>query len=121
MFTNIENLKRINVLKGTSKLPAKVTDRNEAYFCSVQAVPSDTHLMCGISGAYFRKIFFSNFGTNPKDYISKKRLSHAKAILDSGNYYTISEVAASVGYSDPLYFSRAFRKKYGISPSECNK
>ena len=33
----------------------------------------------------------------------------------------VAEVAASAGFSDPLYFSRVFRKKYGISPSEYSK
>ena len=76
------------------------------------------HQLCGISGTYFRKIFLANFGTNPQSYILKRRLSHAKALLDSGDFTTISELAASVGYTDPLYFSRVFKKKYGESPSK---
>ncbi len=74
------------------------------------------HLLCGISDTYFRKIFTARFSTTPQDYIISKRMSHAKACIDSGNFGTISDVAASVGYDDPLYFSRAFKKKYGISP-----
>ena len=77
--------------------------------------------LCGISGVYFNKIFRTGYGMSPKKYISTKRLSHAKTIKDSGDFETISEVAASVGFSDPLYFSRAFKKKYGVSPSEYAK
>lgn len=77
--------------------------------------------LCGISGTYFRKIFQANYTVSPQKYILGKRLSHAKSIIDSGDFDTISELAASVGYSDPLYFSRAFKKKYGISPSQYAK
>jgi len=73
--------------------------------------------LCGISSAYFRKIFQSGYGTSPQKYILSKRLSHAKALIDSGDFDKISEIAASAGYSDALYFSRAFKKKYGYSPS----
>ena len=77
--------------------------------------------LCGISGTYFRKIFQANYSVTPQKYILSKRLAHAKNIIDNGDYDTISEIAASVGYSDPLYFSRAFKKKYGISPSQYSK
>ena len=77
--------------------------------------------LCGISGTYFRKIFQANYTVSPQKYILGKRLSHAKSIFDSGDFDTVSEVAFSVGYSDPLYFSRAFKKKYGISPSQYAK
>lgn len=77
--------------------------------------------LCGISNTYFRQIFVSNFGTTPQEYITSKRLSHAKSIIDSGDYDTIGEVALSVGYNDPLYFSKVFKKAYGTCPSSINK
>lgn len=78
------------------------------------------HRLCGISNTYFRQIFIERFGTTPKNYILSKRISHAKAIITSGDYNTISEVALSIGYNDPLYFSKVFKKTYGLSPSEIN-
>lgn len=74
------------------------------------------HYLCGISNTYFRRIFASKFGKSPQDYIISKRLSHAKTIFDSGDFDTVKEVALSVGYTDPLYFSKAFKKMYGESP-----
>ena len=76
------------------------------------------HHLCGISGTYFRKIFLSRFGRSPQNYITTKRMAHAMSILDSGDFTSIKEVALSVGYSDPLYFSKIFKKMYGVSPSE---
>ena len=79
------------------------------------------HRLCGISNTYFRQIFTRRFGTTPKNCIIAKRVGHAKAIISSGDFNSIAEVAAAVGFSDPLYFSKAFRKQYGASPTGVNK
>ncbi len=99
--------------------PAEKYLTEHIYDCSLK---TDTlHRLCGISNTYFRQIFISKFGINPQDYIISKRLSHAKTIIDSGDFNSIREVALSVGYNDPLYFSKAFKKMFGISPSDINK
>ena len=77
--------------------------------------------LCGISDTYFQQIFKANYGTTPQKYILSKRLSYAKIIIDNGDFDTISQVSALVGYNDPLYFSRAFKKKYGVSPMQYAK
>ena len=77
--------------------------------------------LCGISDTYFRKLFVSRFHASPQEYIISKRISHAKEIIESGDFDHISEVAELVGYKDPLYFSKAFKKMYGIAPSEVNR
>lgn len=78
----------------------------------------ELHELCGISGTYFRKIFASRFGTSPQKYIINKRLTQANTILNNGDFESISDVALSVGYEDALYFSRAFKEKYGVAPSK---
>ena len=50
------------------------------------------------------------------DYIRMKRLMRASKLLKEG--YNVSETAYKVGFSDPGYFSKAFKKYYGVSPSE---
>ena len=75
------------------------------------------HSLCGISDTYFRRIFTSKFGMSPHAYLQNKRISYAKSLIESGDYETISEISEAVGYSDPLYFSKAFKKFYGISPT----
>jgi AraC-like DNA-binding protein len=42
-------------------------------------------------------------------------------MLESGDFDSIKEVALSAGYSDPLYFSKVFKKFYGFSPSSLNE
>ena len=99
-------------------LPAVSYLKSHIYDCDLKL--TRLHDFCGISGTYFRKLFKARFGESPQKYVMSKRLSHAKAIIESGDFNTITEVACSVGYDDSLYFSRAFKKKYGYSPSHYN-
>lgn len=93
--------------------------KEHLYDCSLKT--NNLHLLCGVSDTYFRQIFVSNFGITPQEYIVSKRLNHAKSIIDSRDFESISEVATSVGYNDPLYFSKAFKKMYGCSPSSVDR
>ena len=79
------------------------------------------HRLCGISDTYFRRIFEAEFNMTPQEYVVTGRISHAKSIIESGDFDSIKEVSELVGYNDPLYFSKAFRKVYGVSPSNINK
>lgn len=76
------------------------------------------HTMCGISDTYFRRIFIAEYGVSPKKYILQKRLTQAKNILNGGDYTYVYEVAAAVGFDDPLYFSKVFKSFFGYFPSE---
>ncbi len=122
LLSYIENLEKMTYMdkkKFNIIMPAVSYLKTHLYDCDLKI---DTlHQLCGISGTYFRKIFQANFTTTPQSYILGKRLSHAKTIIDSGDFGSISEIAASVGYTDPLYFSRAFKKKYGLSPLQYAK
>ncbi|MCF8247048.1 MAG: helix-turn-helix domain-containing protein [Saprospiraceae bacterium] len=56
-------------------------------------------------------------GEPPNAFIRKIRLHRAKEMLESTEL-NISEIAYSVGFNDPNYFSRAFHKEFGKAPSE---
>ena len=71
--------------------------------------------MCGISENYFRRIFHEKFGISPKEYIIKRRIEYAKALLESGQF-SITDLAERCGYSEPCHFSREFTKRVGVSP-----
>ena len=116
---NLENMAYIDKKKISTITPAVDYLKKHIFDCDLNI--EKLSRLCGISGTYFRQIFQSGYGTSPQKYILGKRLSHAKAIIDSGDFDTISEIAASVGYNDALYFSRAFKKKYGVSPLQYAK
>ena len=53
------------------------------------------------------------------DYIRKKRLSKARDLLREG--YNVTETAYKTGFSDPSYFTKAFKKEFGKKPTEFQK
>lgn len=64
---------------------------------------------------YFRTLFKQYLKCAPNEYLTQVRIDEAKKLLQMG--YSIIEVAEMVGY-DEAYFSRVFKKKEGMSPSE---
>ncbi|SFS59658.1 hybrid sensor histidine kinase/response regulator transcription factor [Sphingobacterium wenxiniae] len=52
------------------------------------------------------------------NYVKSYRLNKAKELLTTSQIINISEVAYAVGFSDRKYFSREFKKQFGITPSE---
>ena len=53
-------------------------------------------------------------------YILSKRIYNAEILLQNPSY-NVTEVSRIVGYDNPLYFSRIFKKTKGLSPSEYRK
>ena len=76
---------------------------------------SALHFRYGISNVYFCKIFKQRKGITPSEHLALVRLKKAKELLAAGN--KISFVAAAVGFSDPLYFSKFFSKHTGMTPT----
>lgn len=99
--------------------PAVAHLKAHLYDCDLRA--DRLHRLCGISGTYFRELFAARFGMTPHSYILSRRLSHAMSIIRSGDFNTIGEVANACGFSDPLYFSKVFKKAYGMPPSDLRK
>lgn len=74
----------------------------------------------GISPQHFSKTFKEETGVNYIDWLTNLRLDIAKRLLSEGGM-TVKEVCYQVGYNDPNYFSRIFRKNTKISPTQFAK
>lgn len=70
----------------------------------------------GIHRKYLARLFKESLETTPQAYLMTYRMEKAKQLLE-GTFLSVSEVAVSVGYSDPLIFSKAFKKYCGAPPS----
>ena len=51
------------------------------------------------------------------EYLTKIRMEKAKELLTTTEY-SMKEICAMVGYADPNYFSRSFKKNVGVTPTE---
>lgn len=74
----------------------------------------------GISRNYFFLLFKQSMGCSPSAYIINFRLERAGELLRQTEY-SVDYIALSCGYQDPAVFSRAFKKKYGRTPSQYRK
>ncbi len=73
-----------------------------------------------ISPNYFSAMFSQEVGQTFVEYLTNKRINEAKRILRSSDKRS-SEIAFTVGYKDPHYFSFVFRKVAGCTPSDYRK
>lgn len=70
-----------------------------------------------VNGSYLRKIFSKESDMSISDYITYVRMQQAKELIQL-KAAKISIISSMVGYSDPGYFSKCFKKHYGVTPSE---
>ncbi len=70
-----------------------------------------------LSPYYLSKLFKTITGENFIDHLTKYRLSLAADLLRDG-VYNVSEICFRVGYNDPNYFSKLFKKYYNMNPSD---
>ena len=70
-----------------------------------------------MSVCYFQRNFKQIVKHTPMQYLLTIRVNNAASLLETTDY-SMAEIAAIVGYEDPLYFSRLFRKIKGVSPRD---
>ena len=73
--------------------------------------------MVGVSIQYFSKIFKDEVGANYIDWLNSLRINRAKELMSTSDM-SIKEVGFHVGYNDPNYFSRIFKRYEGVAPRE---
>lgn len=71
----------------------------------------------GLSPNYLNTLFAQWQGESIHAYQQRRRLDAAMALLREGGLM-VKQVASRLGYRDPFYFSRSFRKQFGVWPSE---
>jgi len=79
--------------------------------------PETLALELAVSIRQLQRVFRDSMNTTPTTFIILIKLEAAAEMLKQ-NKLTVSEVAYSVGFNDPAYFSRVFKKYFNMSPSE---
>ncbi|MPN11866.1 HTH-type transcriptional activator RhaR [bioreactor metagenome] len=74
----------------------------------------------GFSTYYFSRLFKQKFDKSFIEYLTQMRLQNAKQLLSTPGV-SVKNVCYSVGYSEPNYFARVFKRETGMSPSKFQK
>jgi len=77
----------------------------------------DIAIELGVSRSSFFKKLKSLTGIAPVDFIKEIRIQRAVQLIEAGES-NISQIAYTIGMNDPRYFSKCFKQKYGMTPSE---
>ena len=72
----------------------------------------------GLSRAHFSRVFAESEGLPPAEFVLQQRMQRAAKLLTHAAYLPVKEVAVLAGFDDANYFSKAFRRIYGINPTE---
>ena len=71
----------------------------------------------GISQGYLSSVFKKQTGGNLNDYINQMKIEKAKELVEK-HEYMMYEISDMLGFENPYYFSKVFKKLTGITPSE---
>lgn len=108
-----ENVRRSNPVIANA---IKYINERVALSISLEQAAKAVH----VNPVYLSKLFKDETGKNFIDYVTDIRLDRAKEMLKAGQY-SIKEITAETGYSDQNYFSRLFKRKFGLTPTEFKK
>ncbi|NAS12992.1 hybrid sensor histidine kinase/response regulator transcription factor [Poritiphilus flavus] len=134
----------VNIINSRKELKAKFSGEAESEFSLLTHSPIDEEFMEKVTHLIDDNIAENNLTTSylcrelgmsssklyrkikeltdlaPNEFIRTVRLKKGATLLKSRRY-NVSEVAVLVGFNDPLYFSRCFRKQFGYPPSQLIK
>ena len=73
--------------------------------------------LCGKSVSAFHRQFTGVFGTTPQKWLMERRLERARSLL-AATGMTVTQICHETGFKDSAHFSRAFRRRFGMSPRQ---
>ncbi len=75
----------------------------------------------GFVPSYISRLFKREKGVSPNEYITNYRIELAKKLIVENPELRINEIADMVGFKEPYYFSKVFKRKTGVWPTEYGK
>ena len=82
--------------------------------------PRDLAREVSLSHDYFTRLFTQSYGMSPRNWLHQQRLDQAVNLLET-TQETISAIAIACGYPDVFPFSKQFKKRFGLSPTQFRK
>ena len=99
------------------KFMNKLMELMEANLDNGNLIVDDLVKEMAVSRSVFFKKLKSLTGFAPVEFIREVRINRAVQLIDTGEY-SITQISYMVGINDPRYFSKCFKQKMGMTPSE---
>lgn len=115
----LEELEYVKNLSENNTITSQAINYMNAYYHDAIQI-SDIANAINIHPNYLSNVFYKELGYSPKQYLSNLKIKKAKELLSETDD-PIYIVSGSVGFSDPLYFSKFFKAIVGMAPSTYRK
>lgn len=115
LIVNISRLYGRPVKKREINVISRAAVYLEEHYMTEQPIKTAIELS-NYSRRHFTRLFSEVYGISPQDYLLEVRMKNAALLLRKSGA-SIAEAALKCGFSDPGYFSRTFKKRYGVLPS----
>lgn len=116
-FSQIIEYVRTNKISSQHRISEKCMELIEQNIASPDLSVKWLGSQLYINENYLSRMFKGETNIALIKYIMTQRMETAKRYLDQG-YTNLQQVSQMVGFTDPLYFSKCFKKQYGIAPSK---
>jgi AraC-like DNA-binding protein len=116
-YTSLSNIKslRASTKKELIRRLKTARDYMDENFLEIESI-AEIATAADLSEYHFFRSFRQAFQISPHQYLLRKRLELSEELIKSG-HLTLTSVALRCGFPDIFTFSKAYKKKYGISPS----
>jgi AraC family transcriptional regulator len=120
-YGNYLILNQINSVKPTTKKELlrrlqMAKDYMDQYFLEIEGIKEIAEY-CSLSEYHFYRRFKEVYQMTPNQYLTQKKLVMARDLLRQQDY-TVTQIALMCSYPDVFTFSKAFKRLYGLSPSD---
>ena len=118
-FPSSAKLKTSNAVHSENEIIRRAQQYISAHIREKLSVPSVAQRV-DVSPSYLTALFHKNLQISPGEYIRRIKLQESKQMIRE-NSMTFTEIAAALQYSTVHHFSRQFKEKFGITPTEYAK
>ena len=112
-------LKASNSMNSKNEIIRRAQQYISAHIREKLSVPHVAR-MVDVSPSYLTALFHQNLQISPGEYIRRIKIQESKQMIREGNL-NFTEIAAALNYSTVHHFSRQFKEKFGITPTEYAK
>ena len=111
------------------RVPANICSEEQIISQATEYISSNIHQKitvqqlakaCHVSSSHLTLLFIRHLGISPAAYALRVRLEESKTLIRIGEA-NMTQIANTLGFSSPQHFSTAFKRLYGISPSDYAK